>query len=111
MNKTDIDMFLITNKDYLPEEKLPFIKNRLEAMDDSAFQNLSMLTFKSPSTILIISIFLGTLGIDRFMIGDTGAGVGKLLTLGGCYIWWIIDLCHITKLTKEKNYQKLAMCF
>ncbi len=47
---------------------------------------------KSHMTALLLSIFLGGLGVDRFYTGQTGIGVGKLLTGGGCGIWWLIDL-------------------
>jgi hypothetical protein len=43
-------------------------------------------------TALLLSLFLGGLGIDRFYLGYTGLGVLKLLTGGGCGIWWLIDL-------------------
>jgi TM2 domain-containing membrane protein YozV len=46
-------------------------------------------------TALLLSIFLGSLGIDRFYLGYSGAGIGKLLTLGGCGIWSIIDIVNI----------------
>ncbi|XP_074595784.1 TM2 domain-containing protein amaretto-like [Brevipalpus obovatus] len=43
-------------------------------------------------TTLLYSILLGFLGMDRFCLGHTGTAVGKLLTLGGAGIWWIIDI-------------------
>lgn len=43
-------------------------------------------------TTLLYSILLGFLGMDRFCLGQTGTAVGKLLTLGGVGIWWIIDI-------------------
>lgn len=46
-------------------------------------------------TALLLSIFLGSLGIDRFYLGQTGLGIGKLLTFGGCGIWSLIDLILI----------------
>jgi RNA polymerase subunit RPABC4/transcription elongation factor Spt4 len=43
----------------------------------------------------LLSIFLGGLAIDRFYLGYTGLGILKLLTLGGCGIWALIDMIMI----------------
>ena len=46
-------------------------------------------------TALLISLFVGTLGIVRFYLGYTGLGILKLITLGGCGIWALIDFILI----------------
>ena len=77
-------------------------------VDDNTINSISMLAFKNPTTALLLSIFAGGFGVDRFYIGDTGIGIGKLLTAGGCGIWAIIDLFLIMGATREKNYEMLA---
>ena len=102
-----IDLFMMTNQKYFPEEKMVYLKDKLRTLDDEKFSLISTMEFKDPTTILLISIFLGGLGIDRFMIGDTGMGVLKLLTGGCCGILAIIDWFTISKKTKEINFNKL----
>jgi len=46
-------------------------------------------------TALLLSIFVGALGIHRFYTGHIATGVLMLLTLGGCGIWTIIDIILI----------------
>jgi len=46
-------------------------------------------------TALLLSLFAGSLGVDRFYLGYTGLGVAKLCTVGGCGIWYLIDLVKI----------------
>lgn len=58
---------------------------------------------KNPTTSFIISFFLGGLGIDRFVIGQTLLGLLKLFTLAGCGLWWFIDLFLIMGATKDVN--------
>ncbi len=60
-------------------------------------------------TALLLSIFLGGLGIDRFYLGYTGLGIAKLLTLGGCGIWQLIDLILIAmRNIPDSNNRPLA---
>jgi TM2 domain-containing membrane protein YozV len=76
-------------------------------MDESKWKFIQMMHFKDPTLMLVVSILVGSLGIDRFIIGDIGLGMGKLLTCGGLGIWYIVDLFLIMRATREKNMQEL----
>ncbi len=109
MEKSKIDLYLTTNAKYFEPSAIPVIRQKLENASDDALITLQATELKDPTTILLISIFLGGLGIDRFMIGDTGLGVLKLLTGGLCGIMTIIDWFTISKKTKEVNLSKISM--
>lgn len=58
---------------------------------------------------LLLSIFLGVWGVDRFYLGHVGIGIGKLLTFGGCGIWALIDLILIAvRSVKDPSGRPLA---
>ncbi len=109
MNVQTVDNYIILNQKYFPGDKIFFLKERLYAMDEQRFSMLSTVELKDPVVILIISMFVGGLGIDRFMIGDIGLGVLKLLTFGVFGIFTIIDWFLISGRTKEKNFNQVMM--
>ena len=57
---------------------------------------------------LLLALFVGTLGIDRFYLGHTGIGIAKLLTFGGCGVWALIDLVLIA-MRKVKDSEGLQL--
>ena len=107
MIKEKIDQFLAANAANLPAEAMTEIRERLEAADDSKFDELMAIDFKSGTTMMLIAWLLGAYGVDRFMLGDTSMGAVKLLTCGGCGIWAIIDIFTAGKRTKEFNLSKV----
>jgi hypothetical protein len=98
-------MFLMTNAKYFEGHQVPMIRKQLEEASDDKWVQLQSIGFKDPTTSLIVSILGGSIGIDRFIIGDTGMGVGKLLTCGGFGIWAIVDWFLIMGRSREINFQ------
>lgn len=47
---------------------------------------------KSYVVTLLLSWFVGSLGVDRFYLGKVGTGIAKLVTFGGLGFWSFIDL-------------------
>lgn len=108
MEKSKIDLYLTTNAKFFEASDIPLIRQKLENASDESLVALQAADLKDPTTILIISIFLGSLGVDRFMVGDTGMGILKLLTGGVCGILTIIDWFTISKKAKKLNLAKIS---
>ena len=106
--QTIIDRFIANKGECFPPESLGHIRSKLASMDEERVFMMTNMEYKKPLIMLLISIFLGKLGIDRFMLGDTGLGVLKLLTCGGCGVWWLVDLFLVSDKTKASNYQKFT---
>ena len=79
---TIIDLIMICTDQLLPADGSPWKEN-------------SVLKPKNKLTAILLSVFAGTLGVDRFYLGYTALGVLKLLTVGGVGIWALIDLIRI----------------
>ena len=109
MDAEKINLFIATKGSNFPTESIPMIKERLANISAESEMAIMATEYTSPVLSIILSVVLGELGIDRFLIGDIGLGIGKLLTGGACGIWWLIDLFLIMDATKRKNFEKFMM--
>ena len=105
MDAQKVDLFVMTNQKYFPAEKIVYLKDKLLQINESKFNLVTSTELKDPTTILLVSIFLGALGIDRFMLGETGMGILKLLTLGCFGILTIVDWFTVQKKGKGIKLQ------
>ena len=108
MERSQVNQLLAIHGNKLLFESIEMVKTKLLTMEYD-IASIRMAQFKDPMTSLILSILVGSLGVDRFYLGDIGLGVGKLLTCGGAYIWWLIDIFLIQDATKKKNMELLLM--
>ena len=107
LDKVNHILMMLSSK--IPAGSIPSVRTRLENTDISESEILALQSqMKDPLLSILLSIFIGSLGVDRFYIGDVGLGIGKLLTAGGCGIWWLIDIFLIVDATKQKNLELLS---
>lgn len=107
MEKEKIDQFMMVNGKNFPELMYQQVRSKLESLDESKSNLVFAMEWKSPTIGLILSLFLGGLGVDRFWLGQVGLGILKILTCGGVYIWMIVDWFTAMNRTKEYNFHKL----
>ena len=128
-----VERYLFLNSTFFPQEKVSQIKDKLLS-NESVFNRARLMTLKDPNTLLLISVFVGQLGVDRFLINKKATGALKLIFWLIAYVcmfisffvilndatkfigWfllslylvflivWVIDLCKIRNMTKEYNY-------
>lgn len=115
--------YVLNNSSSFPSEKLPLLQQELAGLDDSALNALMMVPLKNPLVALLLAIFFGELGVDRFYVGNKELGFLKLAAMGITfvlmfvligflllpliYLWKLIGCFLIMKACKEANYQRL----
>ena len=107
MEAQKVDAFILANGKNFQDYQIPALREMLLNVDDNKWLVLQTLQLKDPTIALIISLLAGTLGIDRFYIGDMGLGVLKLITCDGFGIWTVVDWFLIMGSARSKNMQKL----
>lgn len=93
MSEFSLTEQMMMTKDLTDQQKVLF---------DSQFSS----TKKDRGLILVLSVLLGYWGVDRFILGDFGLGILKLLTFGLCGILWIIDIFRIQGAVDDYNRKK-----
>lgn len=106
MEVKKVDAFMLESSKYFPADKTMYVKEKLMALDDSRSYTMSTEALKNPTTILVAGVLAGYFGVDRFLAGDIGMGILKLITLGGVGIWWIVDWFVLPKKVRENNFSK-----
>ncbi len=115
MEQNKVYAILMQYRDSIDTEQIPILQNALENASDEVYPRLQFVSTKSPMVTLILSIFCGNLGIDRFYLGDIGLGITKLLliplviifTLGVGSIWALLDIYFCYKKSKKINFKNL----
>lgn len=93
--------------DYIFSEVLEGLKPK-KSKQETQEENQILKGTRRWKTALLLSIFLGYLGIDRFYLGYVEKGILKLLTCGGFYVWWIMDIMRIaTNSLRDAEGKKL----
>lgn len=101
MKKNDVEIYISQFGKYFPQDKLVDLQKDLLSLDDKKKMLIEQLAFKNPTTILIGSLFLG---LDRFMLGQTGLALLKIVTGGGCFVWWMLDVFSAMSRARNYNY-------
>lgn len=109
MDEQKINLWLGSNAKYFDATQIPILREKLKNASDEQYLAVQTQSYIDPTVTAIISVLLGRLGIDRFMVGDIGMGVLKLLTGGLCGVLWLIDIFTISKKVKNKNFAQVCM--
>ena len=109
MESKQIDQLLMVNASKLPPEGVALLRERLMNVGDPVSAQVAFSQLKDPTIALILSILVGAYGIDRFYIGDIGLGMLKLITCGGAFVWFLIDIFLIMDTTRRKNLETLLL--
>lgn len=103
INEEVANNYIISNVKFYDTAVIPYIRTELLKMTKPQFQALQMTEKKDPIILLLVSLFVGSFGVDRFLLGQVGLGVVKLITCGGFGVWTIVDWILIMGEAKKLN--------
>ena len=108
----------------IPVELYRELRTRIESASEDKYKKIKELKLKNIYVTVILSLFLGIFGVDRFYAGDKRLGIGKLVlgvigylfggfgTIGFAlqllsYVWWIEDIFFSYRLSRKRNSEKI----
>lgn len=88
------------------KEDLEYYQQKSTSDKSNTKDNLHTKQLKSRKVALFLTIFpyTGVLGIDLIYLGYVKLGLLKLITAGGCLVWYVIDIVKIAKGTMRDVY-------
>lgn len=108
MDQQSVNLYLTTHAAYFPPDQMFALQQALLKANPATFARVRQVKLKEPDNMFWVSFFLGSLGVDRFMLGNTGMGILKLLTCGVCGILSLVDLINVKENTKVLNFNNVA---
>lgn len=108
----------------IPVELYRELSIKIESASEDKYKKIKELKLKNTYVTVILSLFLGIFGVDRFYAGDIKLGIGKLVMglvgyiFGGfgtvgfavqllSYVWWIEDIFFSYRLSRKRNSEKI----
>ena len=107
MDPQRVDLYMMMHSKFFEPYQLSAIRDRMTKLDDAKLIQVEGASLKDPTIMLLVSLVGGHFGVDRFVLGEVGMGIAKLLTCGGLGIWTVVDWFLILGRTREVNFQRL----
>lgn len=107
MNYEEVYAYMSKNINYFPQKDLDRLTRKLYECDPDAFEEIKKCHLKNPVLMQIVSLFFGIWGVDRFIMKDFVYGGLKLISGGGFFILWILDIFKIKEIVREENLDKV----
>lgn len=74
-----VQRYLVENRNKLPQSRFQELRELLSNLNNEQWDNFEVIVLKDPTMLLVLSVVVGSLGVDRFVLGDAKNGALKLL--------------------------------
>lgn len=81
MKDEKVSFFLLQSGKFFCKKDIKEVESIVSKIDTDSIANLSVLRFRNPLFMSLLSLALGIFGVDRFLLGDIRRGILKASTL------------------------------